>query len=373
MALVLEEELQELCDEHWLSIDQEVAEDLKLPTWETPEDYRKRITEAFCSVPEIRKYDPRKPAHRRVLAQRFRHHAFAKARTYAEAAIHAAVLIPPRKLAQLRRRFRVKDLPKAEAGRPARLRKADALNLELLSFVVERIIPFGQLLKARPDIHGKDTRLLPGHRGPKVAVPREFLLAEWNRTHPHDQMSSGDVLMIQFYRAVGRPHLRSTFLREVESEIGEVWYEHESALTRIREYYASLSEEKLAELAAPLPRYELSAQQKAESRRLLRNLRAATARLKASFPTPEEYEEWRARRDAEREEDWRASLTRKELIERRAMPLVWHHQATEDRLQLWDSPLREWFLPEAQGERMRLHWFSWGGRRERKRRGEAEQ
>lgn len=164
--------------------------------------------------------------------------------------------------------------------------------------------------------------------------------------------------MAQFYRAAGRDHLRSELLRQVESEM-KTWFEHESALAGLREHYASLSKEKLEELAARLAApLELTAEERAEDRRRLRSLRAATARLKASFPTPEEYTEWRARRDAEREEEWRASLTRQELIEKRVMPLVWHTEDAE-KSKLSQSPLREWFLPEAQGEPMHLHRARW--------------
>jgi len=222
MAVSREEVLQDWCDESWSALDEQVAEGLGLPTWQTPEVYRTRITEAFLSDPAVRKLDPRKPAQRGVLTQGFRRLALPKAEAYAIAAVQAAAHLTPRAFAAARRKYRVRDIPKAQGKRPARSQKADARNLELLSFVVERIIPFAQLLEPRRDSEKRDNRLLPGHRGPNVAVPREALADEWNQTHPHWPMSSGDVLMGQFNRAAGRPHLAREFLQQLKSEIDEV-------------------------------------------------------------------------------------------------------------------------------------------------------
>jgi hypothetical protein len=175
-------------------------------------------------------------------------------------------------------------------------------------------------------------------------------------------MSSGDVLMSQFYRAVGRPHLCGEFLRQAKLEIDEGWEEHERVLTEIRKHFAGLSDADRAKLAAPFdadarrvsPEYQTA-------RAHFENARKALRRLKASFSSPEEHQEWLDRYDAEREEEYRASLSRKDLIEERVMRLVWRapDKDPEEEKLLWQNPLREWFLPEARGKPMRLHRLLW--------------
>jgi hypothetical protein len=182
-------------------------------------------------------------------------------------------------------------------------------------------------------------------------------------------MSSGDVLMAQYYRAAARPHLCREFLQQVGSEIGEAWAQQEAALAELRGCFARLSDAERAKLAAPIDaeavirKWEASPEGKA-SREKLETLRKKSQdlrrRQRARFSSDEEYQEWKAKRDAEREEEWRASLTRRDLIQKRVRWLVWQlpDEAPGEEWQLWQSPLRDWFLPEARGEPTRFHFWS---------------
>jgi len=273
-------------------------------------------------------------------------------------------------VAAIRRKLRVKHLPKVQGKRPARLQNADARNLELLSFVVERIIPFAQLLEPRfgkkDDKKERDIRLLPGHRGPKVAVPRQALKKEWNRTHPppHGTMSSGDVwhfssgdvLMSQYNRAVHMPKVHSEFLHLVNSEIGEAWDEEERAVEGIRQWYAGLTEkERAARLQSPIPQISQEEwdQRQEALQPLNQSLREARQKVRAHFSSEEGYQKWEAAQRAAERERFRASLTRKELIEERARRIVWRtlDKDPEEELLLWKQPLRDWFLIELRGGR----------------------
>lgn len=368
MAMTREEVLRECFDEEWQTINPEIGEKYGWPTWITPRLYRQEIENAFCEEPAVGRYDPRDRSDRHILSASFRRVALPMAEIALAEFLSVVTNLPEPTYNRLRRKLNVKGVPRKTAKRPPQYQKADARNLELLAFVVERIIPFAQLLKPCPGKGGKDTRLLPGHRGPKVAVPREYLCREWNRTHPHDPMSSGDTLMRKFHRAAKQPHLCGQFLFQVKAEIDEEWNEQANALREIRESIANLPEEQRAKFAAPA---KISAQQKAEFDRLRENLRAATATAKATFSSREEYEEWRAKEDAKRAQEYRDALTRKDLIEKRVLPLVWRlstpkYRDDEATERLEQTPLREWFLPEARGAPVRLRWSERGELHRRK-------
>ena len=364
MTLTREAALQELCVEQWPAIDRQVAEELELPEWETAEPTRRQLFQKFRSDPRVSDYDPSDASDRHLLAQEFQRQALPTAQALAQATVEAVIRLSQRTLTAILRRPRVKNVPKAPGRRPARLRKADARNLELLSFVVERIIPFAQLFEKRLDKHGKDVRLLPGHRGPQVAVPRQALADEWNPPHPWWPMKSGDELMKQFYRAAARPHLCRGFLQQVESEILAEWTKREAVFTRLRESFARLSDAELAKRAAPMDEarireWEASPQgqaRRAELEAAYKALQDSSRRVRERFPSEEDYQAWRARRDAEREQEYRAGLTRKDLIEEREerLFLCQIKEDPQEGWQLLQSPLRDWFLPEARGERMRF-------------------
>jgi len=373
MRLTQEEKIQrktkEVFADEWDGIDT-VAVNLAVLTgvlsdrsaldWTTPPESRCRIEQKFLRQPGVTAYNVLIPSQSRAFARKFRE--FAGPEVFEM--VRAHVFNVPKYMG---RKPRVKHLPKAQGKRPARLPKREAENLELISFVVERIIPFGQLLDKRLDKHDRDVRLLPGHRGPKVAVPRQALKKEWNRTH--HRVKSGDVLMTKFHRAARKPHLCREFLQQVGSEIGEAWAQQEAALAELRGCFARLSDAERAKLAAPIDaeavirKWEASPEGKA-SREKLETLRKKSQdlrrRQRARFSSDEEYQEWKAKRDAEREEEWRASLTRRDLIQKRVRWLVWQlpDEAPGEEWQLWQSPLRDWFLPEARGEPTRFHFWS---------------
>ena len=364
--------LQELCDEQWPAVDQQVAEVLGLPQWKTPERTRRQVFREFRSNPRVSNYDPSNASDRHLLAKAFRQQALPMAKAAANAAIHVVAHLDTRTVNSIRRKLRVKSVPKAPVERPTRFQRFDAQNLELLSFVVERIIPFAQLLEPRfdkkDDKKERDIRLLPGHHGPRVAVPRQALADEWNPAHPWWHMGSGDTLMKQFSRAHDRPHLRAEFLQQVKSEINTEWDKQQRRLAELRDAFARMTEAERARIMsvdgeARMREWWESPEGKAW-RAGLEVLRKKSQDLRRRererFPSEVEYQEWKAKRDAEREEEYRASLTRKDLIEKRVNRLVWRlpDQAPGEEAKLWQSPLRDWFLPEARGERMRFHFWS---------------
>jgi cytochrome b561 len=354
MTRAREEALRELCSQLWPAIDQQVAEALGLPSWETPQHTRQEVTDGFCRDREVRQYNPANPSDRHLLTQAFQGRAFPTAKATARAVIHAAVQVPSRTLAALRRKFRVTNVPKAPGPRPTRLQKADARNLELAWFVVERIIPFSQLLAPRLDKRGKDVRLLPGHRGPQVSVPRQALAEEWNRTHPWWPMS-GDVLMRQFYRAAGRAHLARELLSQLQSEIAEAWDKSKRDRESYREWYANLTAEERAKFEktpADVKAYFSSPKGMAAAAKVEEALRKSQESLRKLKRVPGAFEKCQ-RQLLARIERYRAGLTRKDLLKHR---LSWvtvsalRHEGSKREQQHWQAPLREWFLPEARGE-----------------------
>ncbi len=366
MNPAVEQAWQALFAEAWALIDQEVAKASDLPTWKTLAQTRRQLEARFRGDPRAKRHDPGDWSDRHLLVTAFRDYALPTAKVTADAVMHIAVLVPPRAMAKLRRTYGLKDIPKAPVKRPAYLRKADARNLEVLAFVVERIIPFDQLLNKRPGKNGEDVRLLPGHRGRKVAVPRQALADEWNRTHPYDVMGSGDVLMGQFHRAATRPHLRDAFIRQVASAVDKEWQEQRNALARISEHL-QLDERSEEQIEADIERATREWPSAAAGRALEKAHREFVelrARQRAGFPSEEEYQKWRAEQDAKRRQAYRDSLTREELIEDRVCSLLLSMADDDPQqpVQLWKAPLRDWFLIELQGGRGSF-WFPWRPRR----------
>lgn len=248
--------------------------------------------------------------------------------------------------------------------------KAHARNLERAWFVAERVIPLKQLLEGK---------LWRGSLGPSNGVPWEALLAEMKRTLPHlcYNISKGKALGDLYRRAVGvtvkekgeperkwfPTHVGRDLLTEFDREFREIWDEAVAALDRLRQWYAGLTEEERQQRFRRPIHMEISEEDRAALRVARQELLEARRKLKARFSSEEEYQEWQAKRHADDEHTWRASLTRKDLTEERVLRLVWRlpDEDPEEEKQLWQSPLREWFLPEARDGRLRLH--RWGRRR----------
>jgi len=240
-------------------------------------------------------YDPTRQSHREALFRVF----YEAAKLFVErgtAALEENVKrLASADPAKLRRMLKVK-MPK-RSGRPFVREKARARNLELAWFVVERIIPFEQLML--------NADLKPGHHG-RPAMPWDFLAAEWNRTHPHDPFGSGkkktrgDNLKDEYYRAIRNSHLVRDLLSELQREVDQ-------QLERLRD-----------------PR----------SWRKVRTLEALQAYLASERPQP------------------RDSRTRPELVRSalaRYGSWLWRGRPDEQswRTKTDDMPLRPWFLEEA--------------------------
>jgi hypothetical protein len=240
-------------------------------------------------------------------------------------------------------------VPKSEGQEPARKREREK-NEKLLSFVAERVLPFRQLL---------DGQLKPGRLG-RQGVPWEALHTEWNRTQSYWIMSR-EALKVEYYAAARNPYLAGALLRQVDSEVSEEWREQQGALDDTRAHVAALPDELRAKWDAPVEPIVLSPRETAELERLHEKLRESRNRTRARFRSEEDYQAWRAKRDAEREEEYRASLTRRDLIAERVAMLVWRIPGDdpEKDTRLWQTPLRDWFIAEARGAPVRLHWWSW--------------
>ena len=303
MTHTREAALKQLCDGQWPAIDQQIAAALELPQWTASEPTRRSVFQKFRSDPRVSHYDPCKASDKHVLAEAFRQYALPMALVVARFIRREVPFLDPETLRSIRRRLRVKDLPKAPGKRPTRSEKRDARNLELLSFVIERIIPFGQLLRKLLNKQGRDCRLLPGHRGPKVAVPREALAEEWNRTHPGDTMSSGDVLVSQYYRVARRPHFARELLLQLQKEVDQ-------QLDRLRNPRSWRKLRTLEEVQAYFASAKL--QQPRDSRTRPELVRSALGRYGTWL--------WLGRAD---EQQWRTAIGN-------------------------DVPLRHWFLEESQ-------------------------
>jgi len=318
MARTRQEELPKLCGEQWPAVDMQVDKALGLKGWQTPNYLRPQVYAGFVDSPDINvsSYNLARSSDRNALAQVFQRFAFPTAKGAAVASLRVVAHLDSKTLAAIRRSVRVKQVPKGSDRRPTRLLKSDARNLELLSFVVERVIPFAQLLEKRLGKEDTDVRLRPGHRGPKVAVPRDALKEEWNRTHPHDTMSSGNVLMGQFYRAAAKPHLRREFLLRLSQMVDEAWQHHME--------HATAPTQGLGHLLAPdspRPRWRLP-------------LSRGPSWQEMKLDT------WWAWKEMKPEED---ALQLPELVRRRVEDIIWAASHGDPVRYFRDLPLRVWW------------------------------
>jgi len=342
MALTRDEAIRlayrSLFSEGWQAAHERASVALDFP-WETAEK-RQRVVE-FNFVNKHIRLDPRRHTDKTSLRK-----AFAEAaRDHVTAAVADFRLnlsgLDASTWTAIRRKYHVRGIPKAEGKPPARSQNANAKNLELLSFVSERIIPFWQLLKPRLDKYDRDVRLLPGHRGPNVAVPRQYLAEEWNRTHPWWPMSSGDVLMGQFHRAATRPHIARELLSQLQREVQEELQGIQEDARKV----ATFPEPSEKEVQAGRRAWRQSPEGK-ESRRRIDQL-TQRAREQQESIGPDDWNAW-MKQEGQRVHD---SLTRRELVGR----VAWHvalamaGRREEEQRQAFMRPLRYWFLDEAYG------------------------
>lgn len=156
------------------------------PWWEAPATARQRFEQDFAK--RNLNADPRDPRTRSRLLPAFAAGApDVVLDTYRD--FHQGLASLPADEAKRLLRVRI---PRARGRRLAP--KAHADNLELAWYVVERIIPFEQLLQGR---------LKPGRHGPRNGAPWNDLAEEWNLTHPRKQKTSA-TLRHEYYHAIGR-------------------------------------------------------------------------------------------------------------------------------------------------------------------------
>ncbi len=229
--------------------------------------------------------------------------------------------------------------------RPYRTREEHERNAQVVTFVAERAVEFESLLRGE---------LLPGHRGPQVSVWKA-LCREWNRAG-HD-CNSGSTLHTKYRRAISaeRP-LLSEFVKQVSLECDEEWEKQQCALEQLRQWYWGLTEEERAERFRG-PAIQITEEAWRPVQEAQEKYRRARAQLRARFPSEEAFQERKAELDREREEQYRASLTRKDLIAERVRRLVWRlpDEDPEEAKRLIEAPLRDWFLREARGEHVPYH------------------
>ncbi len=256
-------------------------------------------------------------------------------------------------------RPRPKKPPKMNKLKPRGRRlsnSAHARNLERAWFVAERIIPFMQL---------REGNLWPGRNGPRSGVPWAALLDEMKRTHPHlcYYISKGKALGDVYRRGVGATakekgepkwfptHVGGELLDQFNREFREAWDECERALTCLRESFNSGPDlETWAEKWLASPEFQVYEEAQRERLKLPDNENEWERLLHSPITSEDE----RAGRDAECGNEHRASVTRKDLVEERVRRLVWGMGPAEEKL-LWQSPLRDWFLPETRDEKRRSH------------------
>ena len=236
-------------------------------------------------------------------------------------------------------------------GKPPRREREQEKNARLLAFGAERIVSFFRLVKGQ---------LTPGRLG-REGVPWEKLHVEWLRAYPApaDWIPSWPTLRTEYYAAARNSHLADDFLTQFKEEFHGEWEEHQRALESLRQWYAGLTEEERAErFDSPI---EISEEDWKPVREAQQKLREIREKDRACFSSEEAYQEWRAKCDAEHREEFRASLTRQDLIEVRVRQLVWRvpDKDPEKEKLLWQNPLRDWFLVEARGGRGSF-WGPWG-------------
>jgi len=247
--------------------------------------------------------------------------------------------------------------------------KAHTSNCELVCFVAERLVPFEQL---------RVGNLRPGRHGPKVWAR---LHEEWNRLHPHplEHKNSGETVAREYRRAVAvttgknryPTSLAREFLQQVQADFDEAWKpwkELRQANVQLRE---SLTDAERAKRKADeeafmgkVPAYIEKSQRKREASsegRAAEKLRQELRRLRQEHQSfldglsPERrkaYEEDQSLRDETERQQFRDSVPRRELVERRVMLLVRpNDDLSDNEKQVREAPLRDWFLIEARGGR----------------------
>jgi len=330
------------------------AEPLFEPAWRALEqahrchydaEVRRYIEGVFVDYGDCDKYDLTNPADEQPLQEAF--------------ASFAARELP--KLAALLSKDREREgplrvkKPRLRGKRPVRKREREK-NARLLAFVAERIVRFDRLIGGE---------LRPG-RLPRQAVPWDALLAEWHRLNasPPDAIPSPEALKVAYYAAAGNPHLAREFLTQFQAEWDEAWRESELALQELRQWYAGLTEEERSERFRA-PAIQITEEAWRPVREAQQRLKEVQQKRRAFLEnlSPEEREaseKASAQREREHIQRERAAIPRRRLIEARVRQLVWRvpDEDPEREKQLWQSPLRDWFLPEARDGRLRR----WGWR-----------
>ena len=210
------------------------------------------------------------------------------------------------------------------AGVPFVREKSRARNLDIAWFVVERVIPFRQLVDTE--------QLLVGPHGPGAGLPWDDLADEWNRTHPHDPFGSGkrrsrgDNLKDEYYRACRRLGIEP--LGQFSSAAVEVLQEF-------------MREDK------DIPR-RLFQTAAAQRDRLLAQQPLARKPLDTWTRTDEA--EWRLWLQKEIQA-YRDALTLQDLIRHHLCRVTMSDAPSGDKQQYHRAPLRPWFLTEVREAR----------------------
>jgi len=299
---------------------------------------RQYIQRQFVDYGDCDKYDLTNPADEQPLQEAF--------------ALFATRELP--KLAALLSKDREREgplrvkKPRLRGKRPVRKREREK-NSRLLAFVAERVVPFGRLM---------DGELKPGRLG-RQGVPWDVLLAEWTMLNPDpaDWIPSADALKVAHYAAARNPHLAREFLTQLQVEVEEAWHEAESALEKLRQWYAGLTEEERSERFESPIQIQITEEDWRPVRESQQRLKEVQQKHRAFLESlsPEEREAWEkasAQRERERIRRERDAIPRTDLIKHRVFWLVWRipDEDPEKDQQRWQSPLRDWFLPEARGE-----------------------
>jgi len=320
---------RKLFDRVWDWVDSQVAEQYGLPL-PTSEALRTQAERHFLSEGGHKHLDPRRTSGARLLSSAFAPLALETARAQAADFMHKARRLDD---CQWRKYVRTPK-PKVRRERAACYRKADARNLDLAWFVVERVIPFGQLLGDPPG------SLRPGHRGPKVAVPWRALAGEWNRLRPRRQFAKDTALSRAYYRATRKEHIE---------------HDLRAQLTEARQRARMRVDRAAREIAArgPLWRRRQAARLSAELM-----LGAPPAQRAQAPQWPEGFTEFIRRSREEQTQAYRDRLTLQDLVDARLPAFLRSQMGSRERqdpVEKWPSetPLRPWFLPEVE----HLNWY----------------
>ena len=326
----------------------EDAEKLQLPV-----EWRQRIESDFLRS-HSKSYDLRQASHRQALVNLFLGHVQGEMVKLLEVMNANPRRRPPRG-----------KLPKLQDDELAP--RACERNTRLLEFVAERIVPVARLRGSKSfDADDKlkpEDRLKPGRIGHE-GVPWDKLLAEWRRAYPEHRILSPTALKVDYYKAARNTHLSRELLSKFDREFDEEWTKQETALTRLREAFASLSEAQRAERFDATIRISKEAFKKpAQALQKLKRMQQRDRALLESLPPErrEAIEKEMARRERERMERERAAVPRRDLIKARLFWLVslLIDEDPERGKQLCQWPLRDWFLREARGEPVLDGCYSW--------------